>query len=823
MRRGVDPTLLQITFGALLALVPASSIAAEERQPLFAGVVVEEVGHGSAGERAGIEPGDILLEWLRAANPPGNPGPASGTFRSAFDVHEVELEQSYRGSLAITLRRGDVTLTFVMPPFGPRDTAWSGDSWAITARPNVVGKTLAAYFEASGFEEEGNLGSATAAWREVAAQHAGWGSHELAAWAYERAARASGLIGCWEDATQLHAEAVGEAIRAGEWRLQAQLWEAHAARVASNNDRTALAVVLDALSRARQLRWRHEPSSLATADVLGDLGFTYLNASLTEDTGVAQTPFAKQQVTWLANATRFSQQALTIREQLAPSSRPVIWSLEVLARTEERYSRSPHRLGGQDFARQAKSLRYKSLQIARAAFPDSLLLAYLLANRGAEASSRGERDLAKQFAEQAITMLNTLGFAAWGKGNYDEAVAPFTASVRIAETLLGESLSVARPLRWLSFIAAKGNNLREAASFERKAVTILERLAPGTQELAWALDSLGQTLWRLGDLASAYDRLSRALGIEQMLSMDNESITTLSSLGRISMDLENLDRAELLFGQALELLENCAPEDVTQRESTLLELGLLARQRGMHDAADGRFQEMAFLCEQASPDDADCLASALTMQGYAFEAKGDLHAAQSVIERAYAIRQQQAPDSADTIGYLLKLGELLGSQGQYRLAESFLMKALALTDRLDQGPRATTLNVLASQRWSEGKFTEAEEYFRRAIEVVEVRRRQLNGGSSVKTELGAAYYRDFVETLINLASVSQSVPGQDLLAILERLRARSLLDDASRTRPECRQRRASGSSIAARSDRPRLRDGPERAVAAEPTARCRKG
>ena len=37
------------------------------------GVFVEEVGKNSAGERAGIQKGDILLSWERPPNLPANP------------------------------------------------------------------------------------------------------------------------------------------------------------------------------------------------------------------------------------------------------------------------------------------------------------------------------------------------------------------------------------------------------------------------------------------------------------------------------------------------------------------------------------------------------------------------------------------------------------------------------------------------------------------------------------------------------------------------------------------------------------------------------
>jgi len=101
------------------------------------GIVVEEVGKDSAGEKAGIQVGDILIAWERAANPPSNPQAAKGKILSPFDLPEVEIEQAPRGEVTLSgVRNGK-----------PIKTVLSADSWKLKARPQFSEQILSKYME----------------------------------------------------------------------------------------------------------------------------------------------------------------------------------------------------------------------------------------------------------------------------------------------------------------------------------------------------------------------------------------------------------------------------------------------------------------------------------------------------------------------------------------------------------------------------------------------------------------------------------------------------------------------------------------------------
>src|SRR5450631_3731859 len=55
------------------------------------GLTVEEVGHGSGGDRAGIRTGDVLIAWAR--------GTAKGNIESPFDLDVVEQGEAPRGEV----------------------------------------------------------------------------------------------------------------------------------------------------------------------------------------------------------------------------------------------------------------------------------------------------------------------------------------------------------------------------------------------------------------------------------------------------------------------------------------------------------------------------------------------------------------------------------------------------------------------------------------------------------------------------------------------------------------------------------------------------
>ena len=70
---------------ALLAVAPT---VAQDRA--MRGVVVESVTPGSGGQRAGVQPGDVLTAWERSGSAGQQPS-ARGTLGSPFALSEIEI------------------------------------------------------------------------------------------------------------------------------------------------------------------------------------------------------------------------------------------------------------------------------------------------------------------------------------------------------------------------------------------------------------------------------------------------------------------------------------------------------------------------------------------------------------------------------------------------------------------------------------------------------------------------------------------------------------------------------------------------------------
>ena len=81
-----------------------------------AGIVVEAVTRDSAAEKAGMQPGDVILSWMRAGSPPANPQPAQGTIGSPFALADVESEQAPRGPVTLQGRRGGESMAWTLAP-----------------------------------------------------------------------------------------------------------------------------------------------------------------------------------------------------------------------------------------------------------------------------------------------------------------------------------------------------------------------------------------------------------------------------------------------------------------------------------------------------------------------------------------------------------------------------------------------------------------------------------------------------------------------------------------------------------------------------------
>ena len=339
-------------FGALAigAVLAGSAAVPLHGQDQSRGVVVEAVATAAAGETAGVQPGDVLRSWVRAAAPPANPEEARGEIGSPFDFADIEMEQAPRGDVTLSGTRDGKSFA-VRVPLG---------AWEITVRPQLVAPQLSAYEEGKRLIAAKEIDRGIAAWRELAAQSSNANDPVLAAWLFLRVGDTLGAARNFDEAHAAYRTAL-EAIKAHRDQpiIPARIWDADAAAFERQNDfRNA-----DAGYRlALQIREKNPQETLALARSLTSVG----NAARSRGD--------------LTAAHELFKRALAIRERLAPKSLDVAASLNNLGIAA----------GSRGDLAAAEEFFRRSLAIREALAPDIPEIADNLNNLGIVVVNRGD-------------------------------------------------------------------------------------------------------------------------------------------------------------------------------------------------------------------------------------------------------------------------------------------------------------------------------------------------------------------------------------------------------------------------------------------------
>lgn len=544
---------------ALALFGPAVDLLAQPAPP--GGIVVEEVSKGSAGEKAGILPGDLLLSWNVPARPHSRTTAVAGELRSPAHAREVELAEGGRGDVTLSGSREDAPRSFVLK--GP---IWS---WGLRLRPPLSAQSLAAYEEGKDLLEKKDLTNAVAAWRTLAAEADRKAERETAAWLNARIAQAFSEARKWEEAQKAYDEALGQAREAGNLMAVAQLWDAKGTAYKRQNELTKSAESYRESLTVREGMRPGNPASIT--NVLDDLGILAFQRG---DTDEARARFRR---------------SLAIRRKLAPGSVAVARSLNHLGATEN-----------QDWnLAAAEKLLRESLAITDKI--SSTESGGALNNLGMVARRRGDFAASEDFYRRTIaiqkktdpeslrmaTVLNNLGVQLNEAG--DEAAAERThrEALAIREKLAPGSLDVAASLANLGVVASGRGDLVAAEDFHRRALAIQEKAAPNTLNVATILQSLGGVAEKREDLPAAEELFGRALTIQERLAPQSAYAgNTLYRLGRLAEKRGDLNAAEDRIEKSLAIHARVNPG--SQNEATSLHaLGMLARKAGRLEEAAG--------------------------------------------------------------------------------------------------------------------------------------------------------------------------------------------------------------------------------------------
>ena len=530
-RHGFSLASVALILGLLGWIGPAIAQPAPEPQPGEAGVVVEEVGEGSALEAAGLQVGDVLLSWRRLPAPPANPEEAQGELVSPFDWEWLVIEQAPRGRVKLLGRRQGEEKVFEVAP-----GKWKGD-----VRPLMVGEMLEDYARGKKLVEAEKFEAGIDLWHKVAGVAENQAADERSScWLLLRIGDAWGQARQWEKAYSTYRSALETTrdplARVTIWKTIGDVYEK-----ASEFERAREAYV-----SAQEILERTWGESLIFARGLNDLG----------DLGWRQGRLDAAQGYW--------QRALDIRQRLAPDSLDLAASLNNLAVVA---------IGRAELDR-ATEYNEGSLKIKQKLAPGSLNVAYSLYNLGNVAADRGDLDRAAEYYERSLeifqklapgsldlpAILTALGILASDRGDLDRAAEYYEGSLEIYQKLAPGSLGVARNLNNLGILARQRGDLVRATRYYEGASEIVQKLAPDSLAVASILGNQGVLARQRGDSDRGAEYLERSLEILQKLAPGSLDLAkSLHNLGNWASDRGDWVRAAKYYEGALEIRQKLTP------------------------------------------------------------------------------------------------------------------------------------------------------------------------------------------------------------------------------------------------------------------------
>lgn len=538
--------------------ISSDSITAASRSGK--GIVVERVSKNTQAEKAGVRPGDILLNWKR--------GDAKGEFESPFDLSHVFFEQAPRGPVTLNVVRGSERRTW----------SFGSDTWGISARPNFTGPFLAIYRRGQELFATGNPAEAAGRFRAAAAGVQDGDVSWLPSWLLSHAGNVLSGAQQWDLSDAVYREAIDWASHAGP-TIRADLFRQWASGFEVRDDlANAEKYYQEAL-----VEWQKQGrETMAEANTLLSLGVIELKRGDFEGAG------------------EHLRHARVIGEKCAPTS---IQTLLTLANLAVLY---------QDRGQLEKAEEYylKALYNEEKHFPRSSHLARTLTDLGVLFDQQGDPERAEAYQQRALTIaehldsdspdvadiLAKLAESILEKGDPPRAEEYQKRALSIREKITPGGLSTAYSLAGLGKIARVRGDLAKAEEYYRRSLEIGAKLGAPAPDRASFLIGLAAVLRERRDFSTAAGLYRQVLAIiekEDPGSMDRAN--TLADLAGTVYRQNQPDIAAQLYRQALSALENSA-----------FHLGGAEEARSRYRAEHVRYYQeyMGLLLEQGHPEQA---------------------------------------------------------------------------------------------------------------------------------------------------------------------------------------------------------------------------
>jgi len=751
------------------------------------GVVVEAVEKSSAGEKAGILVGDLILSWEQPAKPGLALKPVQQNIRSILDWMYLESEYAPRGPIRLRGTRNGQSQVFDLPAgaFGTKVHPVMAKDISLLYESGKGGLAKKAFPETISF------------WRKASDTLTKKGDWPAAFWLLIELGIALAATDPKDDALAAFRDALRLAETANHPFAKATAYHATGTLLIQKRD---LAGAENAYIKAVEALGEKPGETLNLAKIYHALGVVAFNQQ--------KFPAAREA----------SLKGLAIREKLAPDSQDTATSFNTLGVIS---SRLGDLKAAEDYYRRAIPLWEKNA-------PDSLNLAQSLNNLGNIIANRGDLKAAEEYHRKALEVrekvvpesldyamsLNNLGVIATKQGRLALASEYYEKALAIREKLAPGGSEVVSTLSNLGIIATLRGDLDAAEAFHKRALEIEQRTGPETMSASLILNNLGTVVQNKGDLKTAEEYFKRSLAIKHKINPKHPSVAeVLDNLGNVCNQRGDFITAESYFRESIALKEKSSPGSVELGQS-LNDFALVAYHRGDMETAEDYHNQARTIFAKHAPE-SNQMAASLTNLGAIAADRKDYETAERYYRQAFDILEKIAPKSLDVSNAWLNLGDVAAARSQFSIAEECYRRALDQMEKLAAGSldhglilshfadlaekkgdwtaaadtyakaltivqklapgshrEANVLHGLGKVEAARNKLEPAADYFRRALESLETQVKRLGGSQETKAVFRARFEKiskDYIDILIRMKR------ADDAFQVLERSRAQLFL------------------------------------------------
>lgn len=276
----------------------------------------------------------------------------------------------------------------------------------------------------------------------------------------------------------------------------------------------------------------------------------------------------------------------------------------------------------------------------------------------------------------------------------------------------GVSLDEFRESAALADEAIKSQNYTEAEGILKTLLgSDIAETEPNIR--VYVLHQLGLIAQRRGENTLALRYLQEEIEILRDLELPDQTLSAYANLANVLQDMGDLDQAEVLYREALEISKG--PDDRSTQAIILSNLGSLATKRSALDEAEALFREALSILEETA--DRSLLARAYVNLATIKENRGELDDAEAIFRQALEYFVELG-DKHSASGVMNNLASVQMSRGDNQSAEVWLRESLDIKQALgDVRGSAASFQNLANVSFRTARYSEAIDYIRRVIDI----------------------------------------------------------------------------------------------------------